>query len=280
MLKDTAGQKIDFFAFNYATGAPKTGDAANLHASYQIDDGQVLPLIDTQASEVSGASSPGWYKFDLQKAETNGTKILFTCISDTPNVTVVGQTIYTESPVPPSGGGGGATSKSGLFRSKYWNAGHFDGSMYQGIQELGVSCDGVFYANRSDIELIFGASNVSKWADVDNNGIVDNISNRVCWALQNAQADIDNRLLGGPYAVPFILPYPRQIITTTARLAGVMLYDSRGVTDFSELGNPLHQLHYHKSMVEKVLSGILSRSIRLTGCKDIATTHPATVESV
>ena len=160
------------------------------------------------------------------------------------------------------------------FEAKNFQAGNFPGG---GVQSASVGCDGVYYANRSDIELLYGTSNVTKWADVDNNGVLDDITNRICWALQNATADIDSRLLGGPYKIKFATPYPIIIITLCARLAGIMLYDSRGITDFSEEGLPKHQLFYHKEMVNTTMNGILSRKIRIPLLIDEVLTHPAIV---
>ena len=57
-----------------------------------------------------------------------------------------------------------------------------------------------------------------------------------------------------------------------------MLYDSRGITDFSEEGLPKHQLFYHKDIVDKTINGILSRKIRLPLEIDIAFTTPTVVE--
>lgn len=125
------------------------------------------------------------------------------------------------------------------------------------------ACSGPVYAARTDVELVFGRTNVSKWADVDNEEDSTFITNRICWALQEAYSHFNNRLRGGPYAVPFIEPFESQIISMSARLAGVMLYDSRGITDFSENGKPQHQLSAHRDMVEKFIKDVMAGIIRL-----------------
>lgn len=124
-------------------------------------------------------------------------------------------------------------------------------------------CDEPMYAARTDIELIFGRTNVQKWADLDNEEDQDFISSRICWALAESRAAFDDRLRGGPYTVPFEEPYPRQIIVMSARLAGVILYDSRGVADSADEDNPNHALTMHRKMVEKFFQKVLGDQIRL-----------------
>lgn len=119
------------------------------------------------------------------------------------------------------------------------------------------------YAERGDIEQIFGKENVKKWADVDNNGVLIDIDTRICWALAESRAFIDARLRGGPYAIPFVAPFNYQIISQSARFAGVLLYESRGITDFSENGRPQHQLSAHRDQVLRWLQQIIAGLQRL-----------------
>jgi hypothetical protein len=101
MFKNTSGQKIDLFAFDYSTGAPKTGDAGNISAYRQLDDG-TLTVVAGSAAEIDNDKAKGWYKFDLTQGETDGDKILFSGKSGTANVSIVGQLIYTLPPSFPS----------------------------------------------------------------------------------------------------------------------------------------------------------------------------------
>ena len=95
MFKNQASQKIALFAFTTATGAPKTGDAANLTAYVSKDYGSVTVLGDTSATEMDATNAPGWYLFDLTQAESNGDELLFTGKSATSGVTVVGRPVTT-----------------------------------------------------------------------------------------------------------------------------------------------------------------------------------------
>jgi hypothetical protein len=90
VIFNTGSQKVQLFAYDYSTGAPKTGDAANLTAYLKIDSGALTALTDTSATEVSSTNAPGWYEFDVTQAETNGVDLLFTGKSSTANVVVVG----------------------------------------------------------------------------------------------------------------------------------------------------------------------------------------------
>lgn len=89
MFKNTSGQKLTVFAFDSTTNLPKTGDAANITAYRDLDDGGVTVLTDTSATEKDATNAKGYYIFDLSQAETNGDKILFSAKSSTGNIVVV-----------------------------------------------------------------------------------------------------------------------------------------------------------------------------------------------
>ncbi len=95
MFKNVASQKIELFAFDYSTGAPKTGDAANITPYITKDGGSVTALTDTSATEMSSTNAPGWYSFDVSQSESNADMILFTGKSSTSNIAIVGTRILT-----------------------------------------------------------------------------------------------------------------------------------------------------------------------------------------
>lgn len=92
--------KVALFAFDYSTGAPKTGDAANLTAYVSKDYGTVTVLADTSATEMSSTNAPGWYLFDVAQGETDADALLFSGKSSTSNIVLVGQMVYTTSAPP------------------------------------------------------------------------------------------------------------------------------------------------------------------------------------
>jgi len=95
MFKNVASQKIQLFAFDTATGAAKTGDAANITAYLSKDYGTVTVLGDTSATEMDATNAPGWYMFDLTQSETNFDDGLFTAKSSTSGVSIVGRPVAT-----------------------------------------------------------------------------------------------------------------------------------------------------------------------------------------
>lgn len=98
MFKNTASQKIQFWAYLSTTVKPQTGDAANITAYVSIDGGAVTVLGDTSATELSATNAPGSYQFDLTQAETNGNVLLFTAKSGTANVVLYPVRVETTAP--------------------------------------------------------------------------------------------------------------------------------------------------------------------------------------
>lgn len=98
MFKNVASQKIRVFAYDYTTGAPKTGDSANITAYVSKDYGAVTVLGDTSATESDATNAPGSYLFDLTQAETNADCLDFSAKSSTSNIRIVPITVYTDPP--------------------------------------------------------------------------------------------------------------------------------------------------------------------------------------
>ncbi len=120
------------------------------------------------------------------------------------------------------------------------------------------------YCTRQDIEGVFGADNVAHWADMQNNKNGDHIAARIGQAVEWAKAEIDERLREGPYELPLVSP-PVTIVTLAAELAGVWLYENRGVEDFDQdTGRPQHRLSFTRSRAEKTLHDLLMGRRRLT----------------
>lgn len=97
MFKNVASQKLTVFAFDATTNLPKDGDAANLTAYVNKDDGGATVLGDTSAAEIDATNAKGYYTFDLTQAETNADKLHFTGKSSTANIVVIGvpAVVYT-----------------------------------------------------------------------------------------------------------------------------------------------------------------------------------------
>ncbi|HQU42388.1 MAG TPA: DUF1320 family protein [Pirellulales bacterium] len=119
-----------------------------------------------------------------------------------------------------------------------------------------------YYCQRSDIEAVFGPANVAKWADIENNGDPVAIAARVASAIAWATEEINDKLRGGPYVIPLaggtVGPaLPVTVVDLSANLAGVWLYESRGVQDFSEeTGTPYHRLQWNRKRSYDALAEI------------------------
>lgn len=87
------------------------------------------------------------------------------------------------------------------------------------------------YITRDDIELEFGAGNVSKWADTDNDGVKATIAAKIAAIIADADDEVDARLSGGRYTVPFTGTAPRLINRAARLIAGVLLRRARGADD-------------------------------------------------
>ncbi len=140
---------------------------------------------------------------------------------------------------------------------------------------LTSQCDHL-YASSYDIDVIFGNSNVQKWADVNNDQVDIDIQRRIGWALCLATSSLDDRLRSGPYPVPFTDPYANQLIDACARLAGVLLYESRGIVDTTAEGEPVHQLAPHRKMVQQFIAAVHAGRCR-PGGQPSATNYPQAI---
>lgn len=117
------------------------------------------------------------------------------------------------------------------------------------------------YCVRADVEDIYGADNVSEWANLDNDGNATNITNRIAARITDASQEVDEYLNGTHYHIPlatFAGITPRSIKRITAMLVGVMLYEcGRGVEDMRD-GEPVHQLMWARQSVYQQLADIAS----------------------
>lgn len=111
------------------------------------------------------------------------------------------------------------------------------------------------YCTRSDIEIMFGAMNVSRWADLDNSGSDADINARITRAIDVATQEVDSILAGSPIRVP--IPsgrVPPLIRDVTAAIAGVILYESRGPQGtIGEDGQVMHPYLFKRRWAERIL---------------------------
>jgi hypothetical protein len=132
----------------------------------------------------------------------------------------------------------------------------------------------VAYATRDDINKIFGATNVNAWADLDNEEDVSHIEERIEWALELAYTRVNSRLRRGPYAIPFQClgsgsdigsssegQVPDDIVDLNARLAGILLYDGRRITDEEDTSGD--DVGVHRRDVDMAIRGLIADQIKI-----------------
>lgn len=96
-----------------------------------------------------------------------------------------------------------------------------------------------YYAGQTDVESIFGTSNVATWSQLDNT-ISGPDESRIQSALDWADAQINSFFRDGPYTIPLADAADAAITTRwAATLAGVWLYTSRGLRDDNRDGDKL-----------------------------------------
>lgn len=95
------------------------------------------------------------------------------------------------------------------------------------------------YIAQSDVEGQFGVNNIAVWSQLDNTTTSADTS-RISDAIDNAEQTVEDRFRGGPYAIPFTGGGSRglvKVIEWCSKLAGVWLYESRGLRDAGEDGD-------------------------------------------
>lgn len=143
------------------------------------------------------------------------------------------------------------------------------------IIEEGEYTNRPYYSDSNDVKMLYGENNVIKWADLDGNCSNAFIMNRIAWANAQAYTYINARLRGGVYKIPFEDPYPLEIVELSARWAGVLLYESRGLADAAE--NTNHMLVTHKNRVIRELNEIRAGLLRI-GATEIGSSIPQVVK--
>ncbi len=96
VYKNQSAQKLAVYAYDTATGAPKTADAASITAQISLDGGAMSASNDTNPTELDATNAPGIYLFDLTQAETDADLIVFCATSATSGVVIEPVIIYTE----------------------------------------------------------------------------------------------------------------------------------------------------------------------------------------
>lgn len=119
MYKNVAGQKIRVFAFDRATAAPVTGDAANITCKVSLDSATATALADVNPTE----TEDGYYLFDLAQSETNANTLDFYPESSSDGVQVVTAGHDRQTVISSSAAEAIATGYAGYFGASYFGGG-------------------------------------------------------------------------------------------------------------------------------------------------------------
>lgn len=92
------------------------------------------------------------------------------------------------------------------------------------------------YASRDDLELQFGAVNITDWSSLDGIVVEGDVTAKVAESIVEAQETIDGLLRKGPYTIPFTV-VPGPIKRLAAVLAGAWLHRSRGLVNVEGSGD-------------------------------------------
>ncbi len=103
------------------------------------------------------------------------------------------------------------------------------------------------------------------------------ISARVARSIVDAMADVDRKMLGGPYTIPLATSagaIPERIKQICAAIAGVWLYENRGVNDYDAKSKTAkHKLSFHQDRAYGEIAEYRSNQSRLDAVS-IATSTP------
>lgn len=124
------------------------------------------------------------------------------------------------------------------------------------------------YCDQELLELLVGASNLQKWANLENGDVLDvdvlaKIDERITLAIARAESQTDDLLRGTRYAVP-IHPVSVEMASTVAGLAACFLYEARGALEFDQqLKDVEHQLAFYRQRYDRWIRGVVGGKIRL-----------------
>lgn len=127
---------------------------------------------------------------------------------------------------------------------------------------------------RTALELVFGAENVAKWADLDNNNVAEDIDARCGWALNLAESIVSGLLSGSTYKWDDIqsLPVVSHLITLQA---GMLLYAPRAVSDEENKTNPIRG---HKEQFDMLIKRVYSGNFAFVGAVKQCSSVPVVVQ--
>ena len=124
------------------------------------------------------------------------------------------------------------------------------------------------YCTNADIVNTFGTTNRNQWADLENTAVAATMTARVDWAIGVAGDDIDSVCLTYYTRIPLVDQSgttPTFIRDLAAILAGIKLYESRGMEDVDREGHGIHRLAPMRDWAYSVLEQIRRGERKIPG---------------
>ena len=118
------------------------------------------------------------------------------------------------------------------------------------------------YSTSSDLYNLFGKDNVRKWADRNNSRNETEIDATISWALAQAKDELDSKLSDSPYQFPVTGTAPALLKRIEGYLAGLLLNESRSITDTEEDKGDLKMI---AKRVDRFINGVKFGTIKLVG---------------
>ena len=123
------------------------------------------------------------------------------------------------------------------------------------------------YCTSTNVNQIYGTTNVQMWADLDDDGNTTNIAARITTFIGMVAADMDAKFRRTHYEIPIVAQdgtVPSEVRYLCARLVGPAMYEARGVQDYDpETGKLVNRLAFAKETAEAYLEEIATQKRKL-----------------
>lgn len=126
------------------------------------------------------------------------------------------------------------------------------------------------YCAQSNIEDVFGIENIKQWSNLEAADVTD--TSRVARAIVVSDATIEAVARKNNLKIPLQNSYgstPPLVIDLSATLAGIWLYESRGVQDYHpQTGAALHRLEFKRDAARQMLADIAENRIIIDALRE------------
>lgn len=97
------------------------------------------------------------------------------------------------------------------------------------------------YIVQSDIENVYGTTNVAQWSSFTGGSNPSDNTDRIGVAIAWAESYVNQRLTNGPYVVPISPPDLPEIVDAAATLAGWWLWKTRKLNQAKETAKAMEE---------------------------------------